>query len=71
MFNVLKYWLNTAFYDFDEDFALLSILEEFIDEMNTVEHTTYRNVANSLRNYIKRKVCFINFFDVEKLFMVY
>ena len=71
MFNVLKYWLNTAFYDFDEDFALLSILEEFIDEMNTVEHTTYRNVANSLRNYIKRKVCFINFFDVEKLFIVY
>ena len=46
--------MTRAFYDFGEDFALLSILEEFIDEMAI----DLKNPANTLRALIKKKVCF-------------
>lgn len=52
VFNVLKQWLNTGFYDFQQDTELKKTLVDFIQ--NQIQ-PTMENAATSLTNIISKK----------------
>jgi len=53
VFNVLKHWLNNAFYDFRNDESLMNTIKKFIKkEMQPV----MENPANSLEGIISKKL---------------
>ena len=50
--------MRQAFYDFEEDHALLTMLEEFIDEISL----THKNCGDSLKRMIEN-VYFYNIYN--------